>query len=145
MVMIRHRANSARKVPTKLLYSSRSYKGVIYREELDRLAANDSTLQIIHTLTRRQPENWRATNAESTARCLRKPLGSRRKSRSLSSAVRPHWSSRSPLFCRSQATRPNALKPSVSDRAGVKKVMDDSDLRLDGNAADCSAKFFRSR
>ena len=55
MAMIRHRANSAKKVPTKLLYSSRSYEDIIYRDELDRLSANDSSLRVIHTLTRRRP------------------------------------------------------------------------------------------
>lgn len=58
MSMIRHRANSQNKVPTKLLYSSHSYDDVIYREELDRISANDSSLRVIHTLTRRQPQNW---------------------------------------------------------------------------------------
>ncbi len=58
MAMIRHRANSQNTVPTKLLYSSRSYDDVIYREELDRISANDSSLVVIHTLTRRQPQNW---------------------------------------------------------------------------------------
>jgi ferredoxin-NADP reductase len=58
MAMIRHRANSQSKVPTKLLYSSRSYDDVIYREELDHISANDSSLRVIHTLTRRQPPNW---------------------------------------------------------------------------------------
>ena len=58
MAMIRHRARSDVKVPTKLLYSSRSYEEVIYREELDRLSANDPSLLVIHTLTRRQPQNW---------------------------------------------------------------------------------------
>lgn len=58
MAMIRHRANSAKKVLTRLLYSSRSLEDVIYREELDRLARNDSSLLVIHTLTRHQPQNW---------------------------------------------------------------------------------------
>ena len=58
MAMIRHRANSNNKVPAKLLYSSRSYKDIIYREELDHVSANDSSLRVIHTLTRRQPQNW---------------------------------------------------------------------------------------
>jgi ferredoxin-NADP reductase len=58
MAMIRHRANSGKKVPTKLLYSSRSYEDIIYREELDHLAGNDSSLRVIHTLTRRQAQNW---------------------------------------------------------------------------------------
>ena len=58
MAMVRHRANSENKVPTKLLYSSRSYEDVIYREELDDISANDPSLHVIHTLTRRQPQNW---------------------------------------------------------------------------------------
>lgn len=58
MAMIRHRDVAGSKVPTKLLYSSRTFEDVIYREELDRLAAEDPSLQVTHTLTRRQPENW---------------------------------------------------------------------------------------
>jgi ferredoxin-NADP reductase len=58
MAMIRHRVSTGNKVPTRLLYSSRSYEEVIYREELDRLCAHDPTLRVIHTLTRRQPPNW---------------------------------------------------------------------------------------
>jgi ferredoxin-NADP reductase len=58
MAMLRHRANSGSTVPTRLLYSSRSYEEVIYREELDRLSANDPSLRVIHTLTRRHPPNW---------------------------------------------------------------------------------------
>ena len=58
MAMIRHRANSDNKVPTKLLYSSHSYDEVIYREELDHISANDPSLHVIHTLTRRRPPNW---------------------------------------------------------------------------------------
>lgn len=58
MAMIRHRANWGNKVPTKLLYSSRSYDDVIYRDELDHISANDSSLRVIHTLTRGQPQNW---------------------------------------------------------------------------------------
>ena len=58
MAMIRHRAYWNNKVPTKLLYSSRSYDDVIYREELDHISANDSSLRVIHTLTRYQSTNW---------------------------------------------------------------------------------------
>ena len=57
MAMIRHRAYSNNKVPTKLLYSSRSYEEIIYREELERLAGNDASLRVINTLTRRPPQN----------------------------------------------------------------------------------------
>ena len=58
MAMIRHRANWDNKVPARLLYSSRSYEDIIYREELDRISEHDSSVRVIHTLTRRQPENW---------------------------------------------------------------------------------------
>ena len=58
MAMIRHRTNSGHTVPTKLLYSSPYPEEIIYREELDQISANDSSLHIIHTLTRRQPQNW---------------------------------------------------------------------------------------
>ena len=58
MAMIRHRANSAQTVPTKLLYSSSSYEDVIYLDELGRLSSKDPLLRVIHTLTGRQPENW---------------------------------------------------------------------------------------
>jgi ferredoxin-NADP reductase len=58
MAIIRHRANSAQTVPTILLYSSSSYEDIIYRDELGCLSAKDPSLRVIHTLTRRQPENW---------------------------------------------------------------------------------------
>jgi ferredoxin-NADP reductase len=58
MAMVRHRANARSKVPTRLLFSSRTYEDIIYRDELDRLAADDPTLSVIHTLTRGQPVDW---------------------------------------------------------------------------------------
>jgi len=58
MAMLRHRANAGHKVPVKLLYSSRSYEDIIYREELEHLVENDPSLRVIHTLTRQQPEDW---------------------------------------------------------------------------------------
>ena len=57
MAMIRHRAAASIDVPVRLLYSSRSYEDVIYRDELDRLAA-DGGLAVSHTLTRSQPGGW---------------------------------------------------------------------------------------
>ena len=56
--MLRHRAASASRVPARLLYSSRSLDDVLYREELDRLAASDDRLAIVHTLTRERPPGW---------------------------------------------------------------------------------------
>ena len=58
MAMIRHRAAQGSRVPTRLLYSSRAFEEIIYRQELEQLA-NDSTLMVTHTLTRRQPPDWK--------------------------------------------------------------------------------------
>jgi ferredoxin-NADP reductase len=58
MSMLRHRAAAARHVPAVLLHSSRRFEEIIYREELDRMSAEDSNLRVFHTLTRERPENW---------------------------------------------------------------------------------------
>jgi ferredoxin-NADP reductase len=58
MGMIRHRAAIGSTVPTRLLYSSRSYDDVIYRAELDRLVGSTTMLEVVHTLTRTQPPGW---------------------------------------------------------------------------------------
>jgi len=57
MAMLRHRAAAGARVPARLLYSSRTFDDVIYREELDRLARADG-LEVFHTLTRMQPKGW---------------------------------------------------------------------------------------
>jgi len=57
MAMLRHRNASESDAPARLLYSSRSWEDVIYREELERLAASDG-LEVVHTLTRSQPPGW---------------------------------------------------------------------------------------
>jgi ferredoxin-NADP reductase len=58
MAMIRHRAAVGSEVPCRLLYSSRSFEEIIYREELETLASRDGALEIFHTLTRSRPEGW---------------------------------------------------------------------------------------
>jgi ferredoxin-NADP reductase len=58
MAMIRHRAAVKSDVPTRLLYSSRSFAEIIYREELEKLDARDGSLEVAHTLTRSRPEGW---------------------------------------------------------------------------------------
>jgi ferredoxin-NADP reductase len=58
MAMIRHRAVARSSAPTRLLYSSRTLGDVIYREELDELAAREDGLEVFHTLTRSQPDGW---------------------------------------------------------------------------------------
>jgi ferredoxin-NADP reductase len=56
--MLRHRAAIDSAAPARLLVSSRTLEDVIYREELDALAARSEGLQVFHTLTRAQPSGW---------------------------------------------------------------------------------------
>jgi ferredoxin-NADP reductase len=58
MAMLRHRARAGSSIPTRLLFSSRHLEEVIYRDELDRLAAAGQGLQVVHTLTRSVPPGW---------------------------------------------------------------------------------------
>jgi len=58
MAMLRHRAARASRLPTRLLYSSRSLEDVIYRDELAELAGRGDGLEVFHTLTREQPAGW---------------------------------------------------------------------------------------
>ena len=58
MAMLRERAADGARPASVLLYSSRSFEEVIYREELDALAARDRELHLLHTLTREQPAGW---------------------------------------------------------------------------------------
>jgi ferredoxin-NADP reductase len=56
MAMIRERATSGSDAEMRLLFSSRTWDDVIYRDELKRLAGGG--LAVVHTLTRAQPEGW---------------------------------------------------------------------------------------
>jgi ferredoxin-NADP reductase len=71
MAMIRHRATAGSDVPTRLLYSSRAYEEIIFREELETLASRDSALEVIHTLTRFRPEGWTGYDRRIDAEMLR--------------------------------------------------------------------------
>lgn len=58
MAMLRHRSSASHKPPARLLYSSRKFEDIIYREELDRLASVGDGLTVHHTLTRDRPAVW---------------------------------------------------------------------------------------
>lgn len=58
MAMLRHRAAAGSRLPALLIYSVRSFEEIIYREELDRLAAQDDGLTVVYTLTRERPAGW---------------------------------------------------------------------------------------
>jgi ferredoxin-NADP reductase len=58
MSMLRHREASGTSVGARLVYSTRSWEDVIYRDELQRLASGANGLHVFHTLTRSQPPGW---------------------------------------------------------------------------------------
>lgn len=58
MAMLRHRHAVSSRVPVRLLYSSRTYDDIIYREELERLREDYSGPEVFHTLTRGHPQGW---------------------------------------------------------------------------------------
>jgi ferredoxin-NADP reductase len=58
MAMLRHRQRSGSAVPARLLVSARSLEDLIYAAEIERLAANDETVEIFTTLTRSAPADW---------------------------------------------------------------------------------------
>jgi len=76
MAMLRHRAASRANVPARLLYSSRTFDDVIYRDELEVLAKDG--VGVFHTLTRSQPAGWTGYTRRIDDRMLAevaKPLG----------------------------------------------------------------------
>jgi ferredoxin-NADP reductase len=58
MAMARQRAAAGDSVPTRLLYSARSWDDVIYRDELAGLAERADGFQVVYALTREQPPGW---------------------------------------------------------------------------------------
>jgi ferredoxin-NADP reductase len=71
MAMIRHRAAVGNTIPTRLLYSSRSLEDVIYRDELDSLVKSSTMLEVVQTLTRVQPSEWRGYHRRIDTQMLR--------------------------------------------------------------------------
>jgi ferredoxin-NADP reductase len=70
MAMLRHRAASGSRVAAKLIYSSRTWNDIIFRDELEQLVARSGELQVTHTLTRTQPSGWRGRSGRVDARML---------------------------------------------------------------------------
>jgi ferredoxin-NADP reductase len=58
MAMLRHRAASTPTSAARLIFSSRTWDEIIYRDELEQLAARPDGPEVIHTLTRAQPSGW---------------------------------------------------------------------------------------
>lgn len=58
MAMLRHRARAGSTIDTRLLVSARHREDLLYRDELEALAAGDRSLSITYTLTRGAPASW---------------------------------------------------------------------------------------
>lgn len=66
MAMLRHRSielanagtDARHAIPARLLYSSRRWDDVIYRDELQQLVERDPAVEVALTLTRDSPEGW---------------------------------------------------------------------------------------
>jgi len=71
MAMARHRKAAGSDTPVRLLYSSRSYAEIIFRQELETVADDDETLEVIQTLTRSRPEGWRGYDRRIDGEMLR--------------------------------------------------------------------------
>jgi len=84
MSMLRYRVAAKFTTPALVLYSSRTYEDIIYRQELDQMAARNDGLTVIYTLTRRQPAGWTG--------------GARRIDRSMLASVGPSVMARPKIF-----------------------------------------------
>jgi ferredoxin-NADP reductase len=69
MAMLRHGAAAGSDARAVLLFSSRGWDDVIYRDELARLSGGG--LDVVHTLTRSQPPGWSGYSRRVDAAMLR--------------------------------------------------------------------------
>jgi ferredoxin-NADP reductase len=75
MSMLRYRESIGSAIPATLLYSSRSWDEIIFREELERLST-DPAVRVIHTLTRSHPDEWNGYTRRIDAAMLEDVAGS---------------------------------------------------------------------
>jgi ferredoxin-NADP reductase len=75
MAMLRHRAGLDAPAPAALVYSARTQGDLIYRDELDRLAAEDGDLRVAYTLTRERPSGWSGYGRRIDAEMLAEVFG----------------------------------------------------------------------
>jgi ferredoxin-NADP reductase len=75
MAMLRHRAGLGSAGPASLIYSARTEGDLIFREELDRLAATDGDLRVAYTLTRDRPPGWTGYDRRVDSEMLGETLG----------------------------------------------------------------------
>jgi ferredoxin-NADP reductase len=68
--MLRHRVEAGSDAPVTLVVSARTAADLIYREELERLAAAGDGLHLIRTLTRGAPPDWEGPTGRVSAELL---------------------------------------------------------------------------
>lgn len=68
--MARHRARRGLRTRMRLLYSARSADDLLYREELDAMAAAGDGFEVIYTLTRTLPPQWNGFGRRVDAQML---------------------------------------------------------------------------
>ncbi len=120
MAMLRARVAAGSDVPVRLLYSSRDWEQVIYRDELERLAG-EAGVEIVHTITRTHRPAGRGTIGGWIAPCSKRLHGRPRKLRWCTCAGR-RASSRLPRRrWSSSATIPAGSSPSGSGRRGRRR------------------------
>lgn len=71
MAMLRHQTAAPSGVGVRLIYSSRTWVDIIFRQELERLSAERDGLEVIHTLTRTQPPGWKGYARRVDAQMLK--------------------------------------------------------------------------
>ncbi len=74
MSILRHKRLAAPDVQSALLFSSRAYVDIIYRDELEQIDTSNANTSIIHTLTRAQPEGWRGYSRRVDEAMLKETL-----------------------------------------------------------------------
>jgi ferredoxin-NADP reductase len=74
MSILRYRQAIGSTIPATLLYSSRAWDEIIYRDQLERLAA-DGSVRVVHTLTRAQPDGWESYRRRIDAEMLEEVAG----------------------------------------------------------------------
>jgi ferredoxin-NADP reductase len=75
MAMLRHHAAQGSDIPATLLYSARTHDDVIFRDELERLAAGGNR-RVVYTLTRGQPNGWTGYRRRIDLEMLTEVIGS---------------------------------------------------------------------
>jgi ferredoxin-NADP reductase len=68
--MLRHGVASGASLAARLIYSSRAWEDIIFREELARLAARPDGPDVIHTLTQAKPPGWTGYDRRIDAQML---------------------------------------------------------------------------